>query len=162
MNVLDVLDVFDVFDVLGAQPVSQLASRRCRSARKSPQRIGDGLRHCLTEKTSSPIYGIQYHRPSFLPACLAYFQFDRYYNVVDKSMLGWDRVVGNFLEQAVPFLTLFMINVALATLGVTSGSRVRSAGWIYVAFRALYPVRDGHVGQMWSTAAFVKDRTWGS
>lgn len=60
-------------------------------------------------------------------------------------MLGWDRVVGNFLEQAVPFLTLFMINVALATLGVTSSSRVRSAGWVYVAFRALYPVRHEHL-----------------
>lgn len=68
-------------------------------------------------------------------------QFERYYNVTDKAMLAWDRAVGNLLEQAMPFLTLFWLNIGLAVLGYTSYTGVVAAGWIYVAFRALYPVR---------------------
>lgn len=67
-------------------------------------------------------------------------QFERYYNVTDKAMLAWDRVVGNLLEQAMPFLTLFWLNIGLAALGATSYESVAAAGWIYVVFRALYPV----------------------
>ncbi|CAM9353492.1 unnamed protein product [Hapterophycus canaliculatus] len=67
-------------------------------------------------------------------------RFERYYNVADKAMLAWDRIVGNLLEQAMPFLTLFWVNIGLAALGLTSYTRVTVAGWIYVLFRALYPV----------------------
>lgn len=67
-------------------------------------------------------------------------QFERYYNVKDKAMLAWDRIVGNLLEQAMPFLTLFWLNIGLAALGATSHTGVAIAGWIYVVFRALYPV----------------------
>eukprot|EP00903_Cladosiphon_okamuranus_P018886 g17369.t1 len=67
-------------------------------------------------------------------------RFERYYNVTDKGMLAWDRIVGNMLEQAMPFLTLFWLNIGLATLGSTSIDVVAPAGWIYVVFRALYPV----------------------
>lgn len=67
-------------------------------------------------------------------------QFERYYNVTDQSMLGWDRIVGNLLEQAMPFLTLFWVNTGLAALGATDYGRVAIAGWVYVIFRALYVV----------------------
>ncbi|CAM9612658.1 unnamed protein product [Ectocarpus sp. 6 AP-2014] len=67
-------------------------------------------------------------------------RFERYYNVKDKAMLAWDRIVGNLLEQAMPFLTLFWLNIGLAALGATSHTGVAIAGWIYVVFRALYPV----------------------
>ena len=67
-------------------------------------------------------------------------QFERYYNVIDKPILAWDRTVGNMLEQAMPFLTLFWLNIGLAALGATSFEGVAAAGWIYVVFRALYPV----------------------
>lgn len=55
-------------------------------------------------------------------------------------MLAWDRIVGNLLEQAMPFLTLFWVNTGLAALGATRYERVAAAGWVYVVFRALYPV----------------------
>lgn len=71
-------------------------------------------------------------------------QFERYYNVTDKSMLGWDRVVGNLLEQAMPFLTLFWVNIGLAALGATDYAGVAIAGWVYVIFRALYVVSRYH------------------
>lgn len=67
-------------------------------------------------------------------------QFEKYYNVKDKAMLAWDRIVGNLLEQAMPFLTLFWLNIGLAALGATSYTGVAAAGWIYVVFRTLYPV----------------------
>ncbi|CAM9312744.1 unnamed protein product [Ectocarpus sp. 4 AP-2014] len=67
-------------------------------------------------------------------------RFERYYNVKDKAMLAWDRIVGNLLEQAMPFLTLFWLNIGLAALGATSHTGVAVAGWIYVVFRALFPV----------------------
>ncbi|CAN0519955.1 unnamed protein product, partial [Scytosiphon promiscuus] len=38
-------------------------------------------------------------------------QLERYYNVTDKEILAWDRIVGNLLEQAMPFLTLFWVNI---------------------------------------------------
>ncbi|CAM9580388.1 unnamed protein product [Pylaiella littoralis] len=77
-------------------------------------------------------------------------RFERYYNVKDKAMLAWDRIVGNLLEQAMPFLTLFWLNIGLAALGLTGYTGVAVAGWIYVVFRALYPVSDPHVFT-WST-----------
>lgn len=55
-------------------------------------------------------------------------------------MLAWDRIVGNLLEQAMPFLTVFWLNIGLAALGATDYTGVAAAGWIYVVFRALYPV----------------------
>lgn len=55
-------------------------------------------------------------------------------------MLAWDRIVGNLLEQAMPFLTVFWLNIGLAALGATDYTGVAIAGWIYVVFRALYPV----------------------
>ncbi|CAN0099101.1 unnamed protein product [Scytosiphon promiscuus] len=67
-------------------------------------------------------------------------RLERYYNVTDKEILAWDRIVGNLLEQAMPFLTLFWANIGLAALGYTSHTGVAIAGWTYVAFRALYPV----------------------
>ena len=67
-------------------------------------------------------------------------QFERYYNVTDKAMLAWDRIVGNLLEQAMPFLTLFWVNVGLAAIRVTDYRRVAVAGWVYVVFRSLYTV----------------------
>lgn len=67
-------------------------------------------------------------------------RFERYYNVVDKPILAWERIVGNQLEQAMPFLTLFWLNIGLAALGATSYKGVAASGWIYVVFRALYPV----------------------
>lgn len=39
-----------------------------------------------------------------------------------------------------PFLTLFWLNIGLAALGATSVDGVAAAGWIYVVFRALFPV----------------------
>ncbi len=57
-------------------------------------------------------------------------------------MLGWDRAVGNLLEQAMPFLTLFWLNIGLAALWATDYKGTAAAGWIYVVFRALYPVRE--------------------
>ncbi|CAN0342329.1 unnamed protein product [Ascophyllum nodosum] len=67
-------------------------------------------------------------------------EFQRYYNVTDKDMLGWDRIVGNMLEQSIPFLTLFWINIGLAAIDATGYIGVVAAGWVYVIFRALYPV----------------------
>lgn len=58
----------------------------------------------------------------------------------DRPVLGWDRVIGNYLEQAMPFLTTFWINVGLAALGATDYRNVAAAGWVYIVFRALYPV----------------------
>lgn len=67
-------------------------------------------------------------------------QFERYYNVTDKAMLAWDRIVGNLLEQAMPFLTLFWLNIGLAAINVTDYRGIAIAGWVYVVFRALYSV----------------------
>lgn len=67
-------------------------------------------------------------------------QFERYYNVVDKSILAWDRTLGNLLEQSMPFLTAFWINIGLAALGATNYAGVATAGWVYVVFRSLYVV----------------------
>ncbi|CAM9492672.1 unnamed protein product [Choristocarpus tenellus] len=64
----------------------------------------------------------------------------RYYNSKDKKMVGWDRVVGNMCEQSMPFLTLFWINIALEYLTLESAGSAVTAGWCYVAFRAIYPV----------------------
>eukprot|EP00904_Undaria_pinnatifida_P011075 jgi/Undpi1/7098/HiC_scaffold_22.g09572.m1 len=65
-------------------------------------------------------------------------RFERYYNVTDKAMLAWDRIVGNLLEQAMPFLTLFWLNIGLAAINVTDYRGIAIAGWVYVVFRALY------------------------
>lgn len=56
-------------------------------------------------------------------------------------MLGWDRTVGNMLEQSVPFLTLFWLSIFLSDRGGLSHFYVVNAGWIYVSLRAMYPVR---------------------
>ncbi|CAM9424659.1 unnamed protein product [Choristocarpus tenellus] len=64
----------------------------------------------------------------------------RYYNSTESKMLGWDRTVGNMLEQAMPFLTLFWVNIALDIINSSSSGTVITAGWCYVAFRFLYPV----------------------
>lgn len=55
-------------------------------------------------------------------------------------MLGWDRIVGNMMEQSMPFLTLFWINIGLAAIDLTDYVAIAAAGWVYVVFRALYPV----------------------
>lgn len=55
-------------------------------------------------------------------------------------MLGWDRIVGNMIEQSMPFLTLFWINIGLAAIDLTDYVAIAAAGWVYVIFRALYPV----------------------
>lgn len=55
-------------------------------------------------------------------------------------MLGWDRTVGNMLEQSVPFLTLFWLNIWLSSFGGVSHGYIAAAGWLYVALRSLYPV----------------------
>lgn len=67
-------------------------------------------------------------------------RFERYYNVQDRPVLGWDRIIGNYLEQAMPFLTTFWINVGLAAVGATNYRNIAVAGWVYVVFRALYPL----------------------
>lgn len=60
-------------------------------------------------------------------------------------MLGWDRTVGNMLEQSVPFLTLFWLSIFLSDRGGLSHSYVVGAGWLYVVLRALYPVSQGEM-----------------
>lgn len=66
-------------------------------------------------------------------------KFDRYFSR-DRKMLGWDRTVGNMLEQSVPFLTLFWLSIFLSDRGGLSHFYVVNAGWIYVSLRAMYPV----------------------
>lgn len=44
------------------------------------------------------------------------------------------------LEQAMPFLTLFWINIVLAATGSTDYVPVAIAGWVYVVFRISYAV----------------------
>ncbi|CAN0515305.1 unnamed protein product, partial [Scytosiphon promiscuus] len=68
-------------------------------------------------------------------------QFDRYLSR-DRKMLGWDRTVGNMLEQSVPFLGLFWLNICLSSYGGLSYVYITAVGWLYVALRSLYPVRD--------------------
>lgn len=89
---------------------------------------------------------MRYSFPFFCYFLSGVAQFERYYNVADKGMLAWDRIVGNMLEQAMPFLTLFWLNIGLAALGATGYTGVAAAGWIYVVFRALYPVSNGLAG----------------
>ncbi|CAM9247621.1 unnamed protein product, partial [Discosporangium mesarthrocarpum] len=68
-------------------------------------------------------------------------KMDRYYNTKDKKMLAWDRVVGNMLEQSMPFLVLFWLNVGVLTLkGEEAHGHVITAAWFYIVARALYPV----------------------
>lgn len=55
-------------------------------------------------------------------------------------MLGWDRTVGNMMEQSVPFLSLFWLNIYLSSFTELSCSHIMAAGWTYVALRSLYPV----------------------
>lgn len=55
-------------------------------------------------------------------------------------MLGWDRTVGNMLEQSVPFLGLFWLNIWLSSFGGLSYVYITAAGWLYVGLRSLYPV----------------------
>ncbi|MEO0437746.1 MAG: OmpA family protein [Pseudomonadota bacterium] len=55
-------------------------------------------------------------------------------------MLGWDRTVGNMLEQMGPFLALFWSNMLLSPYGGLSHKYVAAAGWLYVLLRSLYPV----------------------
>lgn len=58
-------------------------------------------------------------------------RFNRY---TDERMLAIDRSVGNLLEWSVPFLAIFWLSMLL-----TDGATLR-AGWVYVGFRALYPL----------------------
>lgn len=105
---------------------------------------------CCTSRTLSPIPWVVLLLPETIKSNRndrkkINKQFERYYNVVDKPILAWDRVVGNMLEQAMPFLTLFWLNIGLAALGATRLNGVAAAGWIYVVFRALYPVSSPSV-----------------
>ncbi|KAG5192707.1 hypothetical protein JKP88DRAFT_196873 [Tribonema minus] len=61
-----------------------------------------------------------------------------YYGNQDKDVVCADRTVGNFLEQALPFLVTFWL--ALASCGDSNCASVVYRGWAYVFFRALYPV----------------------
>eukprot|EP00611_Tribonema_gayanum_P013014 TRINITY_DN2376_c0_g1_i1.p1 TRINITY_DN2376_c0_g1~~TRINITY_DN2376_c0_g1_i1.p1 ORF type:complete len:175 (-),score=20.93 TRINITY_DN2376_c0_g1_i1:269-721(-) len=61
-----------------------------------------------------------------------------YYGSQDKDVVCADRTVGNFLEQALPFLVTFWL--ALASSGDSNCASVVYRGWAYVFFRALYPV----------------------
>ena len=70
-----------------------------------------------------------------------FWQFDRYLSR-DRKMLGWDRTVGNMLEQSVPFLGLFWLNIYLSSYGGLSYVYITAAGWLYVGIRSLYPVSD--------------------
>lgn len=56
-------------------------------------------------------------------------------------MLGWDRTVGNMLEQSVPFLLLFWLSIFSSDRGGLPHLYIVTAGWMYVGLRALYPVR---------------------
>lgn len=58
-------------------------------------------------------------------------------------MLGWDRTVGNMLEQSVPFLSLFWLSIFSSDRGGLPHSYIVTAGWTYVGLRALYPVSVG-------------------
>lgn len=58
---------------------------------------------------------------------------ERYERSKDLTLIPIDRTVGNLLEWALPFLGFFWMSVVL-----TNGATV-TAGWVYVAFRALYP-----------------------
>lgn len=55
-------------------------------------------------------------------------------------MLGWDRTVGNMLEQSMPFLTLFWMSIFFSESGGLQYGYIVAAGWLYVALRAVYPV----------------------
>lgn len=73
--------------------------------------------------------------------------------VVSPSPRRLAAAVGNFLEQAVPFLLVFWLHVVFA------GNPQRSAlfGWAYMAFRALYPLlfTPGGAGASTAPAAAV-------
>lgn len=56
-------------------------------------------------------------------------------------MLGWDRTAGNMMEQSIPFLSLFWLNVLLSPYGGMASGYITALGWAYVALRSLYPVR---------------------
>ena len=56
----------------------------------------------------------------------------RYNRYADVKLIVADRIVGNFIEWAPIFMTLFGTNVAL-------GNDVAALGWSYVALRFLYP-----------------------
>lgn len=60
-------------------------------------------------------------------------QKEKYERAKDLTLLPFDRTVGNLLEWALPFLGFFWTSMIL-----TDGSTL-TAGWVYVAFRALYP-----------------------
>eukprot|EP00052_Salpingoeca_macrocollata_P008804 m.69511 g.69511 ORF g.69511 m.69511 type:complete len:188 (+) comp16781_c0_seq3:133-696(+) len=63
-------------------------------------------------------------------------KFVRYYST-EPAMLGMDRAVGNMMEQMPLFLVLFWLCVVFAP---AQGSTVILAGYVYIAFRALYPI----------------------
>lgn len=55
-------------------------------------------------------------------------------NVV-KDRLKFDRTVGNLMEQSVPFLVSLLLSAAFGD----NIDETAKYGWIYIAFRALYP-----------------------
>ncbi|KAF6263333.1 hypothetical protein COO60DRAFT_1490546 [Scenedesmus sp. NREL 46B-D3] len=59
---------------------------------------------------------------------------ERYERAKDTSLLPIDRTVGNLLEWMPAFLGFFWMSMAL------TGGATATAGWVYVACRALYPV----------------------
>lgn len=59
---------------------------------------------------------------------------EKYERAKDLTLIPFDRSVGNLLEWALPFLGFFWMSMVL-----TSGGTL-TAGWVYVGFRALYPL----------------------
>ncbi|CAB1120833.1 unnamed protein product [Ectocarpus sp. CCAP 1310/34] len=66
-------------------------------------------------------------------------KFDRYFSR-DRKMLGWDRTVGNMLEQMGPFLSLFWSNIWLSPYGGLPHAYIAALGWLYVLLRSFYPM----------------------
>lgn len=58
---------------------------------------------------------------------------EKYQRAKDLTLLPIDRAVGNLLEWALPFLGFFWSSMIL-----TNGYTL-AVGWLYVAFRVLYP-----------------------
>jgi len=54
---------------------------------------------------------------------------------VAKDRLRFDRTVGNLMEQSVPFLVSLLLSAAFGG-NIDDTARL---GWIYIAFRSLYP-----------------------
>ena len=54
---------------------------------------------------------------------------------VVKDRLRFDRTVGNLMEQSVPFLVSLLLSAAFGG-NIDDTARL---GWIYLAFRSLYP-----------------------